>query len=127
MAMPERDEDAYAQLKFRVKERLRAALEQAAKQRGISMNAEIVLRLEQSFERQSELKINLDELRSRLNAVVANLAELSRLTKDKAISSRILGALITTAAVIGDTYPPLTEADYERHAAMRRELEEQDK
>jgi hypothetical protein len=46
----DRDEAAYVQLKFRVRERLRALLEQEAEQRGISLNAEIVRRLEASFD-----------------------------------------------------------------------------
>jgi hypothetical protein len=46
----DRDEAAYVQLKFRVRERLRALLETEAEQRGVSLNAEIVRRLEESFE-----------------------------------------------------------------------------
>ena len=47
--MVERDETTTVQLKFRVKERLRAELEQAARRRGASLNAEIVARLDDSL------------------------------------------------------------------------------
>jgi hypothetical protein len=49
MGMPRRKETETVQVGLRVKEPLRAALEQAAEQRGVSMNAEIVRRLERSF------------------------------------------------------------------------------
>jgi hypothetical protein len=48
--MSQRSQSAYAHLKVRMKEPLRAVLEQAARERGVSMNAEIVARLERSFE-----------------------------------------------------------------------------
>jgi hypothetical protein len=44
-----RDESATVDLKVRMKEPLRASLEEAARRRGVSMNAEAVQRLEQSF------------------------------------------------------------------------------
>jgi hypothetical protein len=47
--MSGRAETATIQLKVRTKEPLRAALEQAAGQRGISLNSEIVRRLDRSF------------------------------------------------------------------------------
>jgi Arc-like DNA binding domain len=47
--MSERPQTAFAHLKVRMKEPLRAALEGAAKERGVSMNAEVVRRIEQSF------------------------------------------------------------------------------
>jgi Arc-like DNA binding domain len=48
-AMPERAKTAYAHLKVRMKEPLRADLEEVARDRGVSMNAEIVRRLEWSL------------------------------------------------------------------------------
>jgi Arc-like DNA binding domain len=54
--MPKRDEDASAQVKVRLKEPLRAALEEAARKRGISMNAEVISRLERSFEQDQRLQ-----------------------------------------------------------------------
>ena len=50
--MAERPQTAHAHLKVRMKEPLRAALEEAARQRGVSMNAEMVARLEASFEQE---------------------------------------------------------------------------
>jgi hypothetical protein len=47
--MATRDPTAAVQLKFRVREGLRAQLEGAAKQHGLTLNAEITMRLEQSF------------------------------------------------------------------------------
>jgi hypothetical protein len=54
--MPERTKADSAQLKVRMKEPLRAALEEAARDRGVSMNTEIVARLERSFEQDQRLK-----------------------------------------------------------------------
>lgn len=48
--MPKRREDATIELKVRMKEPLRRQIEHAAKDRGISMNAEAVSRLERSFD-----------------------------------------------------------------------------
>lgn len=48
--MPKRAKSAVAQLKVRLREPMRARLEKSAKQRGISLNAEIANRLEQSFD-----------------------------------------------------------------------------
>lgn len=48
--MPKRKQTDTVDLKVRMKEPLRASLERAAKRRGVSMNAEAVNRLEQSFE-----------------------------------------------------------------------------
>jgi Arc-like DNA binding domain len=53
--MSERAETANAQLKIRMKEPLRAALEAAARQRGVSMNAEMIARLERSFEQDQRI------------------------------------------------------------------------
>ena len=47
--MAPRDKTAVVQLKTRMREPLRARLEVGAKQRGVSLNTEIVDRLEQSF------------------------------------------------------------------------------
>jgi Arc-like DNA binding domain len=50
----QRDETAVADVKTRMREPLRAAMERSAKQRGVSMNAEIVSRLEQSLRQEAE-------------------------------------------------------------------------
>src|SRR5260370_17665223 len=47
--MPTRDDAATVQLKIRIKEPLRAAIEEDAEARGVTMNAAINDRLEQSF------------------------------------------------------------------------------
>jgi hypothetical protein len=60
-AMPRRKETETVQVGLRVKESLRVALEQAASERGVSMNAEIVRRLERSFA--EELAFGSAELR----------------------------------------------------------------
>jgi Arc-like DNA binding dprotein len=54
--MAARDKATTVQLKVRMKEPLRAKLEEMAHRHGISMNAEIVARLEQSFEHQQRLE-----------------------------------------------------------------------
>jgi hypothetical protein len=51
----ERDETDTVELKLRIKEPLRAALAQSAGRRGISLNAEMSLRLEESFELRQEM------------------------------------------------------------------------
>ena len=48
----QRGQDAVAQLKARLREPLRARLEASAKVRGVSLNTELVDRLEQSFARE---------------------------------------------------------------------------
>jgi hypothetical protein len=48
--MARRKESETVQLAVRMKEPLRAALEEAARRRGVSMNAETIARLERSFE-----------------------------------------------------------------------------
>jgi Arc-like DNA binding domain len=47
--VPRRKDTQTVQLGLRVKEWMRAALEESARERGVSMNAEIVRRLEQTF------------------------------------------------------------------------------
>ena len=53
--MSRRKQSATVDLKLRVKEPLRAAIERAARHRGISMNAEMVRRLEQTTQRDERL------------------------------------------------------------------------
>jgi hypothetical protein len=54
--MAPRHQAMTVQFKVRMKEPLRADLEEAARLRGVSMNAEIVARLEQSFEQKQRLE-----------------------------------------------------------------------
>jgi Arc-like DNA binding domain len=65
--MADRDPTASVQLKFRVPERLRAKLEEVAKARGLTLNAEITMRLEDSFEidqKRRELEIEREYVRN---------------------------------------------------------------
>lgn len=76
--MPRRKDTDTVQVGLRVKESLRAALDQAAEKHGISMNAEIVLRLEQSFELDAlkrELDAERDRIRSDLKTIEKHWAE----------------------------------------------------
>lgn len=54
--MPPRDKKAVVQLKVRMREPLRAKLEKAATQKGVSLNSEIVERLERTCEREGLLE-----------------------------------------------------------------------
>jgi hypothetical protein len=79
--MVERDETAYVQLKFRVKERLRAGLERAARGHGVSLNAEIVARLEKSFEPgfaldTSQVRRMINDALKALNALQGEVVDL---------------------------------------------------
>jgi Arc-like DNA binding domain len=58
--MADRDGTTNVQLKVRMKEPLRAALEKVAQERGVSLNAEIVYRLERSFDLEQRLKEAID-------------------------------------------------------------------
>jgi hypothetical protein len=75
--MADRDEAATAQLKVRMKEPLRALLEESARHRGASMNAEIVRRLERSFERRDHA-INGVAIGAELYLVMRELASFQR-------------------------------------------------
>jgi hypothetical protein len=55
----DRDRKAIVDLKVRMREPLRAQIEEAARDRGVSMNAEAVDRLERSFDRASEHALDL--------------------------------------------------------------------
>jgi hypothetical protein len=87
--MADRDESTTAQLKVRMKEPLRALLEDSARERGISMNAEIVRRLERSFERRDRV-INGVALGAELYRVLTELGSFQRRIND-AFSSDELG------------------------------------
>jgi Arc-like DNA binding domain len=63
--MARREKDATVQVGLRVKESLRSKIEKSAKKSGVSMNAEIVRRLEKSFAPSVE-----EELREAIRAVV---------------------------------------------------------
>jgi hypothetical protein len=64
-SMAKREKDATVQVGLRVRESLRSKIEKAARKSGISMNAEIVRRLEQSFAPSVE-----EELRNAIRAIV---------------------------------------------------------
>lgn len=54
--MAKRSKTAIANLKVRLRESLRAKIERAAKSRGVSMNAEMVDRVDESFEKEAEIE-----------------------------------------------------------------------
>lgn len=54
--MPRREQSETVQVGLRMKEPLRLALEKASRNRGVSMNAEIVARLERSFEHDQRIE-----------------------------------------------------------------------
>jgi hypothetical protein len=60
------------QISIRTKEPLRAALESAARERGVSMNAEIVERLTRTFE--DEIKLEAEFDRRQLYAILRIMA-----------------------------------------------------
>ena len=84
----DRDESETVQVGLRLKEPLRAAIEEAARRRGMSMNAEIVCRLERSFERRELVDIAamsravtdlvgiLNELQSKALGVFGDISEV---------------------------------------------------
>jgi Arc-like DNA binding dprotein len=71
------ESSAMVQLKFRVREGLRAKLEEAARQRGVSLNAEIVHRLEQSF-RVGQIEQERDAALNRMHELIDVVVRLSR-------------------------------------------------
>jgi hypothetical protein len=97
-AMARRDESQTVQVGLRVKEALRRDLEEAAAARGLSMNAEIVRRLERSFERRDHV-IDGVGLGAELYKALALLAS---------IQSRINGALVSTVPDFHDVKPALS-------------------
>jgi hypothetical protein len=81
--MVTRDPTAAVQLKFRVREGLRAKLEAAAKEHGLTLNAEITMRLEQSFELDAlkrELEVERAHLRRTSDECFARVAEAHQRT-----------------------------------------------
>jgi hypothetical protein len=87
----ERDPTASAQLKFRVPERLRARIEEAAKARGLTLNAEITTRLEMSFELDQRLR-ELDITSQ--NAIRAVQAAEARAAEDRRRANAITDYLL---------------------------------
>src|SRR5262245_26020289 len=75
--MVRRKQAARADIKIRMKEPLRAKIEAAAKRRGVSMNAEMVSRLEQSFQKEGvsdEFQTAVDGLHKRLDKLEASFS-----------------------------------------------------
>ena len=69
-----RDRTAVADVKTRLREPLRARLERAAKHRGVSMNSEIVDRLERSFARDEDFGGPQGRVRAHLALLAFNAA-----------------------------------------------------
>ncbi len=86
--MVNRDKTATVDLKVRMKEPLRAQLEEAAQGRGVSMNAEAVARLEDSFRVEELLPQILDLAYGRRAAGMLML--LGRCIRDVSITAAIL-------------------------------------
>lgn len=112
--MTDHDETT-VQLKFRVRERLRADLEQAARERRTSLNAEIVRRLALSFEQQAK-SVDLDSLRAQLTGVAVNItAVIYQIYKNEGqalegdalrkIGSDLLLIASQTGKLLESTYP----------------------
>jgi Arc-like DNA binding domain len=80
--MPERDELDFVQPKVRMREKLRARLAEAAAQRDVSLNAEIVARLERSLD-QPEIDIDVGRLQTDLMFAIVTLVRLAVAAKDE--------------------------------------------
>ena len=100
--------------KLRIREGLRRQIEQAAKKRGVSLNAEMAWRLERSFSKEAEREI--DEIRSDLAVVVDQLGATLHPLNKQGDALRALGALI-------DVLP----ADVRARTAVRRAVAEAEK
>jgi Arc-like DNA binding dprotein len=79
--MAERKPTAIVGLKVRLREPLRKKLEVAAKKKGVSLNAELVARLEESFLGEG-LMDRLDKILASLNKRITQLDDLVALQED---------------------------------------------
>ena len=83
-----RNDNATVQVGLRIRESLRAALNEAAEKHGVSMNAEILMRLEESFKLDAvkrELEIERQHLRDtekQRAALIPGFLERERLLTD---------------------------------------------
>jgi ribosomal protein L18E len=82
-----RAESKTVQVGLRIKEPLRAALEEAARRRGMSMNAEIAWRLERSFERRDLVDVAI------MSRAVTDLIDDLNGLQDKALE--VIGGIST--------------------------------
>jgi hypothetical protein len=103
--MVDRDETANAQLKVRMKEPLRAALEKAAQERGVSLNAEIVHRLERSFDLEQRLKEAVD-WNSEWYALTGRLVDAFELALDEISGKPLKAFKEATRQVRQPSVPP---------------------
>ena len=78
--MPARPKTAVAGMKIRLREPLRARLEAAAKRRAVSLNKELVARLEQSFFKDDA--VGGPEIRQLANLMTASFALAGKRTGD---------------------------------------------
>jgi Arc-like DNA binding domain len=72
--MPRRKESETVQTGLRMKEQLRARLEEAAREHGVSLNAEVVTRLERSFAQEEAFGSPAAKQVAYLTAVAFNMA-----------------------------------------------------
>ena len=117
--MPKRDATQNVQLKVRMKEPLRFALESAATEKGISLNAEVVSRLERSFEYERHISDLFGDQRTyavvRMIATVMDVMQKSHPKKsdasdwldDPASFDAMLAAVIRTLEI----FRPTTDHD----------------
>jgi hypothetical protein len=110
--MPRRKETDTVQLGLRVKEPLRAALEQAAQASGLSMNAEIVKRLETSFlrlDRDSLAEAGGQLIRSgaALQGILNRASALARSLRDDKARAEAVMLVLDLAEMQGKLYEPI--------------------
>jgi hypothetical protein len=85
-----RKESATAEIKTRLKETLRAKLEKAAKRRGVSMNSELVDRLEQTFAADDMLAAAEDRAYpEHLAPIVTLIGDVMRGTGERAMTDAL--------------------------------------
>jgi hypothetical protein len=138
--MARRDEAQTVQVGLRVKEPLRVLLEESARERGISMNAEIVRRLEGTFE-PPEHKIDLEELREDIShasvRLMAIIADLHKQPQSSETARDLMDIFIRLGGILAFTYPSSDKewGDLQQHlsellgqsAARAQAAKEQDK
>jgi Arc-like DNA binding domain len=101
MDMNDRDPTAAVQLKFRVREWLRAKLDEAAKSHGLTLNAEITMRLEQSLDldqAKRELEIEREYLRNAANEFAKR--ETGYLERERLLTDHLLK--LTAGIALGE-------------------------
>ncbi len=102
---PRRDDSATVNLKLRVKEPMRAAIEKSAEDRGVSMNTEINDRLEKSFSSGTMLDEAL---------AIAHGPDLAKILKAMAVAMNSAGRMVMLNRFFADRKPRQLEIDWTR-------------